>query len=99
MMLGHLMEWLYTGIGGIRQADDYPGFDKIIIDPQPVGDLTWAETTHRNIHGEIYCRWEKTGKKYLIDIRIPVGTTAEVWLKGKHLASVGSGKYQYKVEE
>lgn len=99
MMLGHLMEWLYTGIGGIRQADDSPGFDKIIIDPQPVGDLTWAETTHRNIHGEIYCRWEKTGKKYLIDIRIPVGTTAEVWLKGKHLASVGSGKYQYKVEE
>ncbi len=99
MMLGHLMEWLYSGIGGIRQAEGSTGFEKIIIDPQPVGDLTWAETSHRCIFGEIYCRWEKADKKYLIDIRIPVGATAEVWFKGKHLASTGSGKYQYKVEE
>lgn len=99
MMLGHLMEWLYTGIGGIKQAEGSIGFQKIIIDPQPVGDLTWAETTHRCILGEIYCRWEKSGKNYVIDIRIPVGAAAEVYFRGKLLDSVGSGEYHFEGEE
>jgi len=95
MMLGHLMEWFYSGIGGIRQAEGSTGYQKIIIDPQPVGDLTWAEVTHRCILGEIYCRWEKTENGYIIDVRIPVGATAEVFIKGKPLGSVGSGKYHF----
>ncbi len=96
MMLGHLMEWLYTGIGGIRQAEGSIGFQKIIIDPQPVGDLTWAGVTHLCILGEIYCRWEKSEKGFTLDVRIPVGATAEVFFHGKPLGSVGSGKYQFK---
>jgi len=98
MMLGHLMEWLYSGIGGIRQAGGSVGFQKIIIDPQPVGDLTWAEVTHRCILGEIYSRWEKSGNSFVLNIRIPVGAVAEVLFKGKPLGTVGSGKYQFKGE-
>jgi hypothetical protein len=99
MMLGHLMEWLYTGIGGIRQDGGAPGFTRIIIDPQPVGDLTWAETTHRCILGEIYCRWEKSGKGFNMDVRIPVGATAQVFFKGRLLGNTGSGKYHFEGEE
>jgi alpha-L-rhamnosidase len=95
MMLGHLMEWLYSGIGGIRQPEGSPGFERIIIDPQPVGDLTWAEVSHRCIHGEIYCRWEKTGNEFAMDVRIPVGSTAEVFFAGKPLGTVGSGSYRF----
>ena len=96
MMLGHLMEWLYTGIGGIRQAEGSTGFQKIVIDPQPVGDLTWAEVTHRCMLGEIYTRWEKTKKGFILVVHIPVGATADVFFHGKPLGSVGSGKYQFK---
>jgi hypothetical protein len=96
MMLGHLMEWLYSGIGGIRQAKGSIGYQKIIIDPQPVGDLTWAEVSHRCILGEIYCRWERTGKGFTMDVRIPIGATAEIFFNGKLLGKVGSGKYQFK---
>jgi len=99
MMLGHLMEWFYSGIGGIRQAEGSIGYQKIIIDPQAVGDLTWAEVSHRCILGEIYCRWEKSGKGYTLDVRIPVGATAEVSFNGKLLGTVGSGKYQFKEEK
>ena len=97
MMLGHLMEWFYTGIGGIRQAPGSPGFEKIIIDPQPVGDLTWADVSHRCIRGEIRCRWEKTEKGFTLDIRIPVGSTAAVYWKGKSLGTVGSGRHHYDI--
>jgi len=98
MMLGHLMEWLYTGIGGIRQAEGSIGFREIIIDPQPVGDLTWAEVSHRCITGDIYCRWEKAAKGYEIDVRIPVGSTARVLFKGQELGRVGSGEYHFETK-
>jgi hypothetical protein len=96
MMLGHLMEWLYTGIGGIRQADGSVGYQKIIIDPQPVGDLKWAEVSYRSVLGEIYCRWKKADKGFIVDVRIPVGAFAEVYFAGKHLGSAGSGRYSWK---
>jgi hypothetical protein len=95
MMLGHLMEWLYSGIGGIRQAEGAVGFQKIIIDPQPVGDLTWAEVSHLCILGEIFCRWEISGKSYTLDVSIPVGATADVYFKGKSVGTIGSGKFYF----
>lgn len=95
MMLGHLMEWLYTGIGGIRQAEGSIGFEKIIIDPQPVGDLTWAEVTHNCLYGEIYCRWDKSQNGYSMEVRIPVGTTADVFFNGKSLGTIKSGTYTF----
>jgi len=99
MMLGHLMEWLYSGIGGIRPAKGSIGFQQIIIDPQPVGNLTWAEVSHRCILGDIYCRWAKADSGYMLDVRIPVGATAQVFFKGKLLGSVGSGKYHFETQQ
>lgn len=34
-MLGHLMEWLFSGLGGIRQKEDSFGFKHIVIKPEP----------------------------------------------------------------
>jgi hypothetical protein len=96
MMLGHLMEWFYTGIGGIRQAPGSPGFEKIIIDPKVVGDISWAEVSHNSIKGEIFCRWEKSAKGYTLDVRIPVGSTAEIFWNGKSLGNRGSGKHHFE---
>ena len=44
MMLGHLMEWFFSGLGGIRQAEDSNGYDHVLINPEPVGNIPWAET-------------------------------------------------------
>ncbi len=94
MMLGHLMEWLYSGIGGIRQAEGSVGYQRIIIDPQPVGDLSWAEVSHTCIRGEIYVRWEKKDDGVEIKIRVPVGVEAEVRFGGKALGTFASGQHQ-----
>ena len=42
-MLGHIEEWFYRGLGGISSDPSGPGFKKIIIKPQIVGDLTRSE--------------------------------------------------------
>jgi hypothetical protein len=78
MMLGHLMEWLYSGPGGIRQVQGSSSYSKVIISPEIVGDLTWAETTYKSIHGEITCNWKKEKNNILMNIKIPVNCSAIV---------------------
>ena len=58
MMLGHLMEWFYSGLGGIRQTSESKGYENILIEPEIAGDITWAETTYNSVHGEIWCFME-----------------------------------------
>ena len=96
MMLGHLMEWLFSGIGGIRQAEGSIGYEQIIIDPQAVGDLSWAEVSHTCIRGEIYMRWEKKGKGIRMEIIVPEGSTAELSFGGKFIGSYNAGKHIIK---
>jgi alpha-L-rhamnosidase len=78
MMLGHLMEWFYSGIGGIRQAPGSVSYSKIIIYPEIVGDLSWAETTYKTVHGDITCNWKVEKNNILMHLNIPVNTIAIV---------------------
>jgi hypothetical protein len=78
MMLGHLLEWFYSGIGGIRQVPDSKSYDNILIYPEIVGDLTWAKTTFKTIHGEISTSWKIEDKNLILSIKIPVNCKAVV---------------------
>jgi hypothetical protein len=78
MMLGHLMEWFYSGLGGIRQLPGSKGFEHILIAPDIVGDITWAEATCQTIHGEIASSWNISGSNLTMKVRIPANCTATV---------------------
>jgi hypothetical protein len=78
MMLGHLMEWFYSGIGGIRQAEDSKAYRNIVIEPELVGDITWAETTYKTKNGEILTSWQKNENVFTLKVRIPAGCKATV---------------------
>lgn len=79
-MLGHLMEWLYSGLGGLRQAESSIGYKTVLIDPQPVGDVKFATTTYNSPYGEIFCRWEQTEDSYTLKVDIPANSEAIVYL-------------------
>lgn len=88
MMLGHLMEWLYSGLAGIGQADDSVGFKKIVIHPNPVGDITWVKAKYHCLYGDIRCDWKIDGGTFVVEVEIPVNTRAEVHLPARDPASV-----------
>ena len=79
-MLGHLMEWFYSGVGGIRQVENSVAFNQIKIYPEVVGDLTSAHTAYQSVYGNISTDWEKTADGFEIAINIPVNTTAVVYI-------------------
>ncbi|MBW8684132.1 family 78 glycoside hydrolase catalytic domain [Chitinophaga rhizophila] len=80
LMLGHLMEWFYTGLGGITQSPESVGYRQIQICPELVGDITWVKTTYNTPHGTVRSAWNKKGGKVTYNISIPPNTTAIVKL-------------------
>jgi len=78
MMLGHLMEWFFSGIGGIRQMPGSNAFNHILIAPEIVGDITWAETAIESVHGEISSSWKISGNDFSLKIKIPANCKATI---------------------
>jgi len=79
-MLGHLMEWFYSGVGGISQQDDGIAFSKIRIYPQLAGDLSFAKTSYNSPYGLIATDWKKAGQSFEMEVDIPANTTAILYL-------------------
>jgi hypothetical protein len=78
MMLGHLMEWFYSGLGGIRMSPDSPSYEQVIIYPELVGNVTWAETKFSTIHGDFSCNWKIVKNNIIMNIKVPVNCKAIV---------------------
>ncbi len=74
--LGACAEWFYRSILGIDLLQ--PGFKKIIINPQPGGDLTSAEGSYNSVQGPITSAWQLTNNIFTLSVSIPPNTTAEI---------------------
>jgi alpha-L-rhamnosidase len=80
LMLGHLMEWFYSGLAGIRPATDEVAFRHIEIRPEPVGNVTFAKASHSSPYGTISSSWVKKGGQFTLDVIIPANARATVYL-------------------
>ncbi len=96
-MLGHLMEWFYSGVGGIRQDEGAIAFNKIKIQPEIVGDLTSANTSYNSPYGEITTKWNKSDTSFELEVNIPANTSATVYLPVNGPQSIinqGNGEFK-----
>jgi len=80
MMLGHLMEWFYSGLGGIKQQDEDVGFQKILIEPQFIKGIDWVKSSYNSINGNIVVKWKKQNSELFLDITVPANSSAIVVL-------------------
>lgn len=94
-MFGSVSEWFYKCLGGIKPAPDAAGFDKIIIQPQPVAGVQWVTCSYDSVHGKIVSNWTKDGHRFDLHVRIPIGTAATVMVPGRDATVVGSGEYDF----
>ncbi len=81
MMLGHLMEWFYSGLGGISQPKDGAGYKKIKIAPQFVEGINWVKCSYQSINGQVKIEWHRTGHNIIqLKVEISANTKAVVLL-------------------
>lgn len=90
-MLGHLMEWFYSGLAGIRQQDQSIGYRHIEIAPQPVGNIHSCQASFRSPYGKISSSWERKGSSFKLHVHIPANTTASVLIPAKRTQVVLEG--------
>lgn len=101
LMLGHLMEWFYESLAGIKQAPNSVGYKNIIIQPQVVGTVTAAQAGYHSAYGVIQSSWKKEGRQFELNVIIPVNTTAQIILPSNNKINkpihIGSGEHKFTV--
>jgi hypothetical protein len=90
-MLGHVVEWYYGYVGGIRQPAGGIGWKRIVIAPNP-GALTNAECTVETPAGRVVSRWRADGKTFRLETIIPKGVEAVAILPSGAEKPLHSGK-------
>jgi alpha-L-rhamnosidase len=91
LMLGHLMEWFYTGLGGIKQEENSFAFKNIIIRPEIVGDLTFVKSSYQSPCGLIKSEWKKENNTLEMKVVIPANTSATIYFPTKEKSSIKEG--------
>ncbi len=89
-MLGHVMEWYYGYVGGIRQPAGSIGWQRVLIAPNP-GTLTSAEASLQTPRGRVTSHWRKDGPKFHLEANIPPGVEAEALLPSGKRCQLSSG--------
>jgi len=76
-MFGSVIEWFYSGLGGIKADAENPGMKHFIIEPQAIADLTYCKTAYNTLYGKIRSEWKRAeGGKMQVLIEIPANTSA-----------------------
>lgn len=87
-MLGHILEWFYSGLGGIRLPENSVAYKTIEIRPEPVGDVTSAKASTHSPYGIIQTDWKKENDTFELNIQIPANTSALVYLPATAKAEI-----------
>ena len=91
---GAVYQWIVENIGGIHS--DAVAYKRILIAPQPGGKLTSATTRYESIRGRIETKWRIADGKFILDVTIPVNTTATVIMPTKGVHDIGSGTHHFE---
>ncbi len=77
---GAVGQWMLAYSLGIQR--DEPGFQKFILQPEPDpgGEMKWAEGWYDCLYGRIYSRWEYLENQLVYEATVPANTTATLYL-------------------
>jgi alpha-L-rhamnosidase len=73
---GAVGDWLYRVVAGIQSDPERPGYQHVILRPQPGGKLTWARASYESPYGRIHSSWKLTGDGLSWQVSLPANTTA-----------------------
>jgi alpha-L-rhamnosidase len=88
---GAIGDWMYTVVAGLDMDAVIPGYKSIVIKPYTGGGLTWASAALQSGYGKIVSGWKVDNGKLVLDIEIPVNTTATIYIPAKQASLVTEG--------
>jgi len=97
LMLGHIMEWFYGGLCGIRQTGESVAFRHLLIKPQVVPEVGYAKASLKLDSGTVSTGWKISADGGItLDLTVPEGSDARVLVPGYGIdETVSSGTYSF----
>jgi len=83
--------WFIEGLAGIRPDPAAPGFRHFFVRPAVVGDLTFVRASYRSIRGPVASRWRIENGRFHLEIEVPAGSTATVYVPTRDRSAVREG--------
>jgi len=90
-MFGHISNWFIQSVAGIGLDPSSPWFKNIVVKPQSFEPLTSAAAYHESPQGRIESSWKRDSGGFHLDVIIPPGSTATVWIPASQASTVTEG--------
>jgi alpha-L-rhamnosidase len=79
-MFGGSITWFYRKLAGFNADESQPGYRHIIVRPEPVADIAYAKYSTRTPYGYASVYWRKEAASLAMEVKVPVGSTATVYV-------------------
>lgn len=89
-MMGHIEEWFYSVLAGIRPIA--PAYQTFEINPFFSQKLDYAGAKVATPFGDISSRWERADGKIRLKVEVPGGTQATIILPASDIVSVNGAR-------
>jgi alpha-L-rhamnosidase len=85
---GAIGDWMYRSMAGIDTYEDGPGYKHIKIKPHIGGNFTNVSASLDTYYGKLSNSWKIQDNSIIMDVEIPVNTSATVYVPAKNVNSV-----------
>ena len=75
--------WFIQALAGIIPDEAAPGYRHFFVRPQLVNGIDWVKASKDTPYGKLMIAWKREDNKLTLDVNVPVGTTATVFLPDK----------------
>jgi alpha-L-rhamnosidase len=97
-MFGGGLVWFYRVLSGMKEDPSHPGYSNIIFRPQPVTGIDYSSYSNLTPNGEAGIKWEYSNNMFLMDIIVPAGSTATVYVPVDDIKTVRENGKKIKLK-
>ncbi|MDX1936764.1 MAG: family 78 glycoside hydrolase catalytic domain [Flavihumibacter sp.] len=85
---GAIGDWMYRVAAGLDTKTTGPGYQQIVIQPQPGGSFSFVNATLNTYYGKTSSAWKLEGGQLYMDVEVPANTQATVYIPTKDAATI-----------
>lgn len=74
--LGCVGEWMWNTLAGVNICEKKPGFKRIILRPEPVGDLKSVKAEYETNYGKLLVSWNVNQETFSMNVTVPANSEA-----------------------
>lgn len=79
VFFGDIAAWMTNDIAGLNFDSSKPGFENVMIRPNFVPELDWAEAAYNSVKGRITVKWTRVNADTVeLAVGLPAGVTATI---------------------